>query len=112
MDKDRLKGAAKQAKGKVKEAAGNVLGDAKLTGKIAQATASWDHFRTLDAGTLTLEKAGDLTLSIRPVSKPGVAVMNLSRVRLVPAEKYDALVAHVTASLRPGRGYGVTMKCR
>ena len=27
-------------------------------------------------------------------------------------EKYDALVAHVTASIRPGRGYGVTMKCR
>jgi hypothetical protein len=29
----------------------------------------------------------------------------------VEKEKYDALVAHVAASLRPGRGYGVT-KCR
>ncbi len=31
MDKDRIIGAAKQAKGAVKEAAGKALGDAKLT---------------------------------------------------------------------------------
>lgn len=30
MDKDRIAGAAKQAKGAVKEVAGKVLGDAKL----------------------------------------------------------------------------------
>ncbi len=30
MDKDRIKGAAEQAKGKVKEVAGKVTGDAKL----------------------------------------------------------------------------------
>ena len=30
MDKDRIKGAAKQAKGAVKEAAGKVTGDTKL----------------------------------------------------------------------------------
>lgn len=30
MDKDRIAGAAKQAKGTLKEAAGKVLGDAKL----------------------------------------------------------------------------------
>jgi uncharacterized protein YjbJ (UPF0337 family) len=30
MDKDRIKGAAEQAKGAVKEAAGKVTGDAKL----------------------------------------------------------------------------------
>jgi uncharacterized protein YjbJ (UPF0337 family) len=30
MDKDRIKGSAKQAKGTVKEAAGKALGDAKL----------------------------------------------------------------------------------
>jgi uncharacterized protein YjbJ (UPF0337 family) len=30
MDKDRIKGSAKQAKGKVKEVAGKVLGDSKL----------------------------------------------------------------------------------
>jgi uncharacterized protein YjbJ (UPF0337 family) len=31
MNKDRIAGAAKQAKGTVEEAAGNVLGDSKLT---------------------------------------------------------------------------------
>jgi uncharacterized protein YjbJ (UPF0337 family) len=30
MDKDRIEGAAKQAKGSVKEAVGKVVGDAKL----------------------------------------------------------------------------------
>jgi uncharacterized protein YjbJ (UPF0337 family) len=30
MDKDRIKGSAKRAKGKVKEVAGKVLGDSKL----------------------------------------------------------------------------------
>jgi uncharacterized protein YjbJ (UPF0337 family) len=31
MDKDRIAGAAKQAKGAIKEAVGKALGDAKLT---------------------------------------------------------------------------------
>ena len=30
MDKDRIKGSAKRAKGKVKEVAGKVLGDSKM----------------------------------------------------------------------------------
>ena len=30
MDKDRIKGSAEQAKGKMKEVAGKVLGDSKL----------------------------------------------------------------------------------
>ena len=33
MDKDRIKGSAEQAKGKVKEAVGKVSGDAKLEGE-------------------------------------------------------------------------------
>lgn len=31
MDKDRIEGVAKQAKGNVKEAVGKIVGDAKLT---------------------------------------------------------------------------------
>jgi uncharacterized protein YjbJ (UPF0337 family) len=31
MDKDRIEGSAKQIKGNIKEAAGKILGDAKLT---------------------------------------------------------------------------------
>ena len=33
MNKDRIEGSFKQAKGKVKEAAGDVTGDAKLKGE-------------------------------------------------------------------------------
>ena len=33
MDKDRIEGAAEQAKGKVKEFAGKVTGDSKLEGE-------------------------------------------------------------------------------
>jgi uncharacterized protein YjbJ (UPF0337 family) len=33
MDKDRIKGSAQQAKGKVKEVAGRVSGDKKLEGE-------------------------------------------------------------------------------
>jgi uncharacterized protein YjbJ (UPF0337 family) len=33
MDKDRVKGSATQAKGKIKEAVGTVTGDAKLKGE-------------------------------------------------------------------------------
>ena len=33
MDKDRIEGAAQQAKGKVKEVAGKVTGDSKLEGE-------------------------------------------------------------------------------
>jgi uncharacterized protein YjbJ (UPF0337 family) len=33
VDKDRIKGAAEQAKGKVKEVAGKVAGDSKLEGE-------------------------------------------------------------------------------
>ena len=40
MDKDRIEGAAKQAKGAVKDAAGKIIGDEKLQaeGKIDKAT--------------------------------------------------------------------------
>ena len=33
MDKDRIKGSAEQAKGKVKEVAGKLTGDSKLEGE-------------------------------------------------------------------------------
>jgi uncharacterized protein YjbJ (UPF0337 family) len=33
MDKDRIEGSAEQAKGKIKEVAGKVTGDAKLEGE-------------------------------------------------------------------------------
>ena len=44
MDKDRIVGAAKQAKGVIKVAAGKALGDAKLTaeGALPEVCAQWD----------------------------------------------------------------------
>ena len=44
MDKDRIEGAAKQAKGAVKEAVGKVVGDAKLQaeGKADEGVAKAD----------------------------------------------------------------------
>jgi uncharacterized protein YjbJ (UPF0337 family) len=45
MDKDRIEGAAKPAKGAVKEAFGKVVGDAKLhaEGKADEAEGSWQQ---------------------------------------------------------------------
>jgi uncharacterized protein YjbJ (UPF0337 family) len=40
MDKDRIKGAAKQAKGSIKEAVGKVTGDTKTEGEGALAQAA------------------------------------------------------------------------
>jgi len=35
-------------------------------------------------GTLKLEKPGRATLTVKPKSKPGLAVMNLRTIRLIP----------------------------
>jgi uncharacterized protein YjbJ (UPF0337 family) len=45
LDKDRIEGAAKQAKGAVKEAIGKVVGDAKLQaeGKVDKAEGRWQN---------------------------------------------------------------------
>jgi uncharacterized protein YjbJ (UPF0337 family) len=45
MDKDRIEGAAKPAKGAVKEAVGKVVGDAKLhaEGKTDKADGRWQN---------------------------------------------------------------------
>ena len=43
MDKDRIKGSAEQAKGKVKEVAGKLTGDAKLEGEGKAETVSYTH---------------------------------------------------------------------
>lgn len=64
--------------------------DARLTGEIAQPTASWDDHVRLQIGTVKLEHPGMLELGIKPQHKPRVAVMNLTRVRLVPAAIYEA----------------------
>jgi uncharacterized protein YjbJ (UPF0337 family) len=56
MDKDRIKGAAHEAKGKIKEVAGKATGDAKLEGEgKAEKTAgkvqnAWGGFKDAARG--------------------------------------------------------------
>jgi alpha-mannosidase len=67
------------------------LGESKLTGKIAKPTGSWYDYQLLQVGMVKLSKSGATTVSIKTLSKPGYAVMNLARIRLVPPEKYEGL---------------------
>ena len=55
-----------------------------ITGSIGK-TASWNDFQTMTLdGTLTLSE-GTHVLQVKPLTKPGLAVMNLRRITLVPA---------------------------
>jgi len=47
-------------------------------------TGSWTKFTAVRSGTLTIEKAGPAELTVKPKSKPALAVMNLRSIRLVP----------------------------
>ena len=59
------------------------VADRQLKGKVEE-TGSWTAFKTETLGTLSIEKAGKHTLSIKAVSKPGTAVMNLRSIVLKP----------------------------
>ena len=58
----------------------------KLTGTI-QPTGDWTKFATVELGTLTLDKPGKHTLTVKPIQKPKLAVMNLRRIRLRAAPR-------------------------
>ena len=62
------------------------IGDQKLT-FIVQETGGFQNFVPRSIGTINLAKAGRQTLTVKPLNKPGVAVMDLRQVRLVPAKK-------------------------
>ncbi|GMV35954.1 MAG: hypothetical protein AMXMBFR61_04620 [Fimbriimonadales bacterium] len=61
------------------------VGTAAVRGRVA-GTGGWAAFRTLTLGELELRTPGTLTLEVRPLSKPGAAVLNLQLVRLSPAD--------------------------
>jgi hypothetical protein len=48
-----------------------------------KSTGSWQTFETEKLGRAELP-AGKQTITVRAVSKPGLAVMNLREVRLIP----------------------------
>jgi alpha-L-fucosidase len=56
-----------------------------LAGKTA-ATGGWSTFAPVKLGTVKIEKAGKVTLTVKAKSKPGLAVMNLRSVELKPAK--------------------------
>jgi hypothetical protein len=61
------------------------IGDQTLEDKVPD-TGSFRTFRLRKIGVVQLDKPGDYTLSVRPTSKPGLAVMDLRDVVLKPVK--------------------------
>ncbi len=59
------------------------VGGQTLTGQVTS-TGSWTTFQTKTLGTLKVDAAGRFTLWLKPLRKPGYAVMNLKSVTLRP----------------------------
>lgn len=59
------------------------VGDQRAVTQVTK-TKGFQDFVELSVGTITLAKPGDYTLTVKPLSKPGAAVMDLRQVRLVP----------------------------
>ncbi len=59
------------------------VGEQKLSFTV-QETGGFQNFVPRTIGTVTLEKAGRYSLTVRPLKKPGLAVMDLRQVRLLP----------------------------
>jgi len=62
------------------------VAEQELAGTVKD-TGGWTNFATEKLGTLKINKAGTYTLSVKPKTMPGSAVMNLKSVRLVPTKK-------------------------
>jgi alpha-L-fucosidase len=58
-----------------------MIGSKKVTGKVA-GTGSFTEFTTAELGTVQLEKAESLTVTVKATKKPGMAVMNLRSITL------------------------------
>ena len=62
------------------------VGGQELAGKVKE-TGSWTDFVTEKLGSVQLREAGKHTLTVKPKTKPGLAVMNLKSIRLVPTKQ-------------------------
>ena len=77
------------------------------------ATGSWYHYTTVDAGRLYLEKDRKQTLTVKPISKSGGAVMNLKAVLLTPAPEGDPIIQDgdtITLRSKDATTHGVKMR--
>jgi hypothetical protein len=70
---------AKSAGGEYELAAG----DQKLTGTVAS-TGSADDLKSVKVGELSLDKPGDVTITVRPTKSVKGSVMNLKALKLTP----------------------------
>ena len=61
------------------------VGEQKLEFTVEE-TGGFQDFRPRQIGRITLDRAGRHTLEIRPLKKPGPAVMDVRQVRLAPAK--------------------------
>ena len=58
-----------------------VVGDKSINGKV-ESTGGWGDYITADLGTIRIETAGKIIITVKPTKKPGMAVMNLRSVSL------------------------------
>lgn len=59
------------------------VGESRLSSTVTP-TASWTDYKTFELGTLTITKAGNTTLIVRPLTKPHDNLMNLRSITLTP----------------------------
>lgn len=59
------------------------IGSQVITGKV-RGTGTWKDFETLKLGSVLLENAATLTVTVKATKKPGLAVMNLRAITLTP----------------------------
>jgi hypothetical protein len=67
-------------------ASGDEAGEIVARGRVDATGQYWENYRTIALATWTAGQPGPYTLSLKPSSKPGQAVMNLRWIRLVPVD--------------------------
>lgn len=78
----------------VLQGCGNRSGGAKVDFEFAKQkltmtvedTGGFQIFKSRDIGTITIDQPGRHTLTVRPITKPGIAVMDLRQVTLLPVK--------------------------
>ncbi|WP_316748830.1 alpha-L-fucosidase [Pedobacter gandavensis] len=62
-------------------------GNSTLSGVVKGTGATWNEYQDWELGTVVLAKKGVNTVSVKALTKPGIGVMNLKNVRLIPVGK-------------------------
>lgn len=62
------------------------IGDQKLKGQV-KATSGWSDYQVVELGAIAIEKPGKTVITLKPLSKPGPAVMNLRSITLTPRNR-------------------------